>query len=308
MLEDAFVSGVRAGRVGHDIEVLKDRLAVGGDSKNALPLAARFGTDEIGQPGLREMKVHLVRPGLQGNVVTKLANPEMAVDVGIQRSQNPLGRAHQHRTAGEEAIGPPRAPTPVEVGTRAHEKPQISTSREHHRDRRRNDNRFGDYRDWIGRARQPQRVHAYDYYQGCGANDRWTGKRIASAGRARFHGGLGLQMRRCGNRLFRRRRAPCEQRAIRSWRQVDFDRMVSAVLGQILLCKLLAHFVGGHTNDRVLTGIEILWKLEDLHANGAFLESASRPAYGVNDDVLEELPASLARAKGGSLQQTGQFR
>ena len=45
-----------------------------------------------------------------------------------------------------------------------------------------------------------------------------------------------------------------------------------------------------NADDGVLAGIEILRKLEDLDADGAFLESAPGPANGVLDDVLEELP------------------
>ena len=58
----------------------------------------------------------------------------------------------------------------------------------------------------------------------------------------------------------------------------------------------------------MLTGVEIRRKLEEFHPEGALFESAVRPVYRVLDDVLEELPASLAGAKRGALQQTAEFR
>jgi hypothetical protein len=58
----------------------------------------------------------------------------------------------------------------------------------------------------------------------------------------------------------------------------------------------------------VLAGIEILGKLEQLNADRAFFQSAARPADGVSDDILEELPAAPAGSKCGTLEQTGEFR
>ena len=75
-----------------------------------------------------------------------------------------------------------------------------------------------------------------------------------------------------------------------------------------MLGKFLAHLVGGHTDDSVLAGIEVLRELEQLDADVAFFKGAVRTVDGVLNDVLQELPASLAGAKGIALQQAIEFR
>ena len=75
-----------------------------------------------------------------------------------------------------------------------------------------------------------------------------------------------------------------------------------------MLSELLSYLIGRHTNDGVLARIEVLRKLEEFYADRAFFESAGRTADRVLDDVLQELPASLARAKRRTLQQTIEFR
>jgi hypothetical protein len=84
--------------------------------------------------------------------------------------------------------------------------------------------------------------------------------------------------------------------------------MVRTILGEVMLGKLLSYLIGRHTDDRVLTRIEVLRKLEEFYTDRAFLESAGRTANRVLDDVLKELPTSLARAKRRTLQQTIEFR
>jgi hypothetical protein len=75
-----------------------------------------------------------------------------------------------------------------------------------------------------------------------------------------------------------------------------------------MLSKFFSYLIGRHTNDRVLARIEVLRKLEEFYTDRAFFERAVRPANGVLDDVLQELPASLARPKRRTLQQTTEFR
>ena len=101
---------------------------------------------------------------------------------------------------------------------------------------------------------------------------------------------------------------PPEFGGVGPWRQTDSDRMIRTILSQVMLSELLSYFIGRHTNDGVLTGIEVLRKLEEFYADRAFFESAGRTVNRVLDDVLEELPASLARAKRRALQQTIEFR
>jgi hypothetical protein len=80
--------------------------------------------------------------------------------------------------------------------------------------------------------------------------------------------------------------------------------MVRTILGEVMLSKLLSHLIGRHTNYGVLTRIEVLRKLEEFYSDRAFFERAGRTANRVPDDVLKELPTSLARAKRSALQQT----
>ena len=75
-----------------------------------------------------------------------------------------------------------------------------------------------------------------------------------------------------------------------------------------MLSELLSHLVRRHTNDGVLARIEILRKLEEFYADRALFESAGRTPDGVLDDVFKEFPASLARAKRWTLQQTIELR
>ena len=84
--------------------------------------------------------------------------------------------------------------------------------------------------------------------------------------------------------------------------------MRRAILGEVMLSELFPYFIGRHADYRVLTGIEIRRKLEELNSDRALFESAARPGNRVLDDVSEELPASLAVAKRGTLQQTIEFR
>lgn len=67
-----------------------------------------------------------------------------------------------------------------------------------------------------------------------------------------------------------------------------------AVRSEIMLGQPLSDFIRRHANNGVLTRIEILRELEKLHADGPLLEASARPAERVLDDVLQELPASLA--------------
>jgi hypothetical protein len=80
--------------------------------------------------------------------------------------------------------------------------------------------------------------------------------------------------------------------------------MVRTILSEVMLSELFSYLVGRHTNDRVLARIEVLRKLEEFYTDRAFFERAGRTANRVLDDVFKELPASFARAKRRTLQQT----
>jgi hypothetical protein len=84
--------------------------------------------------------------------------------------------------------------------------------------------------------------------------------------------------------------------------------MISTVLGQVVLGELLSYFIGRYADNRVLTRVEIRWKVKEFHPDQAFFERAARPADRVLDDVLEELTASLAVAKRNAPQQAIQLR
>ena len=75
-----------------------------------------------------------------------------------------------------------------------------------------------------------------------------------------------------------------------------------------MLRELLSNLIGRHTNNGVLTGIEVLRKLEEFYADGAFFQGAGRTADCVLDNVLKEFPTPLARAKRRALQQMIEFR
>jgi hypothetical protein len=83
--------------------------------------------------------------------------------------------------------------------------------------------------------------------------------------------------------------------------------MVCTILSEVMLSKFFSYLIGRHTNDRVLARIEVLRKLEEFYTDRAFFERPVRTANRVLYDVLKELPASLARAKGRTLQQTIEF-
>jgi hypothetical protein len=74
-----------------------------------------------------------------------------------------------------------------------------------------------------------------------------------------------------------------------------------------MLSEFLSDLIGRHPNYGVLARIEVLRKLKEFYADGAFFQSAGRPINRVSDDVFKELPTSLARAKGRTLQQTIEF-
>ena len=89
---------------------------------------------------------------------------------------------------------------------------------------------------------------------------------------------------------------------------MDSHRVIPAILGEIVLGQLLSYFISRYPDYGVLAGIEVEGKLEELHAERALFECAAGTADGVIDDILEELTASLARAKRGALQQAAEFR
>ncbi|HWC97367.1 MAG TPA: hypothetical protein VG456_11470 [Candidatus Sulfopaludibacter sp.] len=84
--------------------------------------------------------------------------------------------------------------------------------------------------------------------------------------------------------------------------------MIGSVFGQIVLGQFLPNLVGGYADNGVLAGIEILRKLEDLDSNRTFFECPRWTIDRILNDVLKELTASLARAKGAAFQQTIELR
>ena len=84
--------------------------------------------------------------------------------------------------------------------------------------------------------------------------------------------------------------------------------MKRAVLRQVMLSKLLPHLVGCHAHDGVLAGVEIRRKPEKFHTERAFLERPALTDNRVFDNVLKELPASLAGAERRAIQQMAELR
>ena len=95
------------------------------------------------------------------------------------------------------------------------------------------------------------------------------------------------------------RTCPPEFGAVGSWRQISIlNRMRRTVLGMVLLRQLLPYFVGGHPDDGCCPVSKSCgsWK-SSTPIERSFRDR--RAANRVLDDILQELPASLARAKAG---------
>jgi hypothetical protein len=84
--------------------------------------------------------------------------------------------------------------------------------------------------------------------------------------------------------------------------------MIRAILGQVVQSELFADFVGRYAHNGVLSCIEILREVEELYSDRAFFQGTGCTIEGVVDDIFEELPASLARAKGIALQHAIKLR
>ena len=250
---------------------------------------------------------------LQRNVVPKVSTPQVPVNVGVQCSKDPLGRTHEHVAPGKETIRAPCAPAAVDVGRcRARNHPKIFDGRCRCGTRVKDGCGLGIDRRRIHCPPAPPGKGAREYENSRGARDhpmaepvracrkmrlrRWHLRRWRVSG-SRFHG------RRLSGWRLHRWGLPLEFGRVGPWRQADSDRMVRTILGEVMLSKLLSYLIGRHTDDGVLTRIEVLRKLEEFYTDRAFFESAARTANRVLDDVLKELPASLARAKRRTLQR-----
>ena len=124
--EDPLIRSVGAGGISDYIKKIQNPLAIGCNPKKALPLPAGFRANEVGQTCLGKMKVQFIRARGQRNVIPKLADPDVAINVRIQRSKDSLRRTDLHRTAGIEAVRGPCPPAAVDVGIGgAYDHPQI---------------------------------------------------------------------------------------------------------------------------------------------------------------------------------------
>jgi hypothetical protein len=111
-----------------------------------------------------------------------------------------------------------------------------------------------------------------------------------------------------GGRHFHDLGVPLEFGGVGATRQIDSYRMIRTILSEVVLRQFLSYFISRYPDYGVLTCIEIEGKLEEFHPERALFESAVRTADRVVDDVLKELPASLAGAKRRALQQAMEFR
>ena len=78
--------------------------------------------------------------------------------------------------------------------------------------------------------------------------------------------------------------------------------MNGTIFGQVVLRQLLPDFTCSDANNRMLTGIEVMWELEQVHSDRALFESDLTSSNGVLDDVGEEVSATFTCAKSSTLQ------
>ena len=71
------------------------------------PSAAGLGTDQVRESGFGKVQVELVGAFRERDVVSELADAEVAVDVGIEGPEDAFGGTEVGRSAGEAAIGSP---------------------------------------------------------------------------------------------------------------------------------------------------------------------------------------------------------
>jgi hypothetical protein len=156
--------------------------------------------------------------------------------------------------------GPPISPASVHVRIgRTRDHAQITADRRHAAGNR-NHRRFGIDGDRLRCVRPPQECAHQDQYR-CTAGHHCAAEPASTCPLR--------SSRRSGN-FHRWRRFPFEIGAVRSRRQLDLDRMIRAVLSEVVLSEFLADFVRGYADDCVLTGVEILRKLKNLDADRSF--------------------------------------
>ena len=73
------------------------------------------------------------------------------------------------------------------------------------------------------------------------------------------------------------------------------------MLRQVVLGDLFPDLARRYPDNGVLAAIEIRSKLEELHSDGAFLQSIAFAADRVLDDVCDEIPAPLTGPKGWAI-------
>src|ERR1017187_2765154 len=101
---------------------------------------------------------------------------------------------------------------------------------------------------------------------------------------------------------------PLEFGGVGAGRQVDSYQMIRTILCQVVLRQFLPYFVSRDPDYGVLTCIKIEGKLKEFHPERALFQSAVRTADRVVDNVLKELPTSLARAKRRASEQAMELR
>jgi len=77
--------------------------------------------------------------------------------------------------------------------------------------------------------------------------------------------------------------------------------MMSTVFSQVVLRQLLPDFTRSDTNNRMLTRIEVMRKLEEVHSDRTLFESELKPTDGLLNDIREEVSAAFTCAKSSTL-------
>ena len=128
--EDALIGDIRAGRVSHDVKRTQNEISVDGNPEKALAFATGLGADEISQSRFGKMKMQFVLTGCQRDVVPKVAAPQMAVNIGVQRPQDSFGWTDEHIASREKPVWRPCSPAAILVGIGcARNHPKLSADR-----------------------------------------------------------------------------------------------------------------------------------------------------------------------------------
>src|SRR5579864_3722102 len=99
--------GAVAAGIGEDVELLKQRLAVGKHRHDAAPLASAAGVFRSVE-SLGEVQTQFVGSGLKWNVVSEVSLTAAAIDNGLLGAPDVLDRALNRVAAGEVRIRTPK--------------------------------------------------------------------------------------------------------------------------------------------------------------------------------------------------------